>query len=125
MAHELNELLRAVGGTPLHGPPVSQEQKSTQVKAGGEDAAETLDNYDEMLRFFAPVECFHRMLAARGFVPFPLHDCAEASDGSALRIQDAIEHFSKSLLDDAFLNRTRLSLKQSECLTSSTSSRLL
>ena len=124
MGHELNELLKAVGGAPLHGQLSPQEPRAAQVKAGAEDVAETLDNYDEMLRFFAPVECFHRMLAARGFVPFPLRDCAnDGSGASAVRILDGIGERAKASLDEDSLNRTRLLLKPSECLTSNASRR--
>ena len=130
---EIRELLRAVGGVLAMQPEQQQQQSgrrqlaakaataASMVKAGVEDAAQVLHNYEEVCTHFERYECFHRMLVARGYMPFGLRDCAESPLMTDVRLARSIE---TPTAEDERLRRergTRLQLKPSECLTTTAS----
>jgi hypothetical protein len=84
LSAEMRGLLVAIGVEPSTAAaavrPLASETADMTVKAGAENVADAIGNFEEVSHFLRPFRCLHGMLVARGPHSFPLHSCTEEVD---------------------------------------------
>jgi len=99
---------KVAGDKAATGRAAEQAGMEALVKAGPEDAVDTLANWEEVEAAFRPFPCVHSMLSARGPVVFALDACSHELDELPTETTDAIEA-------QKLLRHPHLVLNESEC----------